>query len=241
MIRLLASLAAFLAAASPTFATSDNIWLNRPAGMVLGLDFSGHRISTPNGQTGTLVADAVVAGGTRYLTLDGTGDVLRFDNMSDGLTAFTFCAWVYPTASGPLHIAGSYNGTNNQYFNVFLNGGYLDGAFGTGSATTGLTGDGTAISTSVWTHIAVRWDGTTITRYVNGVANATTDSFAGPVSTSSIAYFGIGARYSQADSPANFFIGRIGSVQFFRTDIGAARIAQLANQGMARQANGGTP
>ncbi|MBN1966622.1 MAG: hypothetical protein JW910_18365, partial [Anaerolineae bacterium] len=176
--------------------------LHRGTGPVLVLpldkDWAGDGTSLPD-----------LSGGERAATLHtGSGDAankaragavgsyaLSFDGVDDFVSVapdsgldlsggrYTLAAWVYPSplhsGSYPILSSAAYHEDKVQYpFVQLVNRTQLAIGFGNGSTlNTFTTGD--ILAENAWNHVGVTFNGITTTVYVNGVARAATDQFAG--------------------------------------------------------------
>lgn len=236
----------------------NDIWQRKPAGLVLGLDFSGERLTSPTGHSGTLVGGATVAAGTRYLAVDGVDDELRFDDAPEfSFTSgggvdlpFSVGGWVYLTSNSaanrtliykatvsPLAVEwvlrSTFAGTGDPIFLLWSAGGisrYI------GRRT------GSALSTSTWHHVFGTYSGgktaASIKVFVDGVRADTTD-------LASLPYAGMndtaGRLHIGAVDGIEAIPGRIAGIRLYNRELTAAEIAQIYNAGAARIALGGTP
>ena len=153
----------------------------------------------------TAAYSAATVGGSGYF--DGTGDYLTAPSTSGQLGAgdFTIECWSYLNArvtnfpciwgnyssfgAGSLALFAGHNSGTTTKYNVALNG-----TFPAIQSTD-------SIIYNQWTHLALVRSGTTVTLYVNGVANGTTTSSATLNGTSGICYIG-----STGDDVANGYI-----------------------------------
>jgi hypothetical protein len=97
---------ALLAAAATIPAAARNIWLERPAGMIFGQDYSGGRLTGPTGKTIALEGSASVPTNcwlatTGAIADQGTvadSDDLSFTDGSGQDKPFAVSCWVYLNA-----------------------------------------------------------------------------------------------------------------------------------------------
>lgn len=109
------------------------------------------------------------------------------------------------------------SGTQRVYFTRHKNGVASTGAY-----------YNTSVSTSVWTHIAGTYDGTTLQVYVNGVAGtSTTDSGTGSAGST---YTSLGSRNTVA-----FYSGMVDEVGLWSRAITSGEVTTLYNSGNGRQ------
>ncbi len=210
-----------------TFDGKDTNWTSATAGTAL--DRSG------NGNTGTLTSM------NRSTSIDGgvLGQALIFDGSSDyvdmGATpsslnltgSLSVSAWIKPDTFGGgdrgriVDSGGA--GTDGFAFNVDdFNGTDALGFFpGTGP----LTSNNSVITLGVWQHVAVSYNGTTATFYVNGVSVGS-DTGSPPLSTS--ANFLIGDRAVNNDRQ---FDGLIDDVRVYNRALTAEEVKQLYQLG----------
>jgi hypothetical protein len=142
---------------------------------------------------------AVKKYGTGSLEFDGTGDWLLMPYTPDhnfGSGNFTVEAWVYPSATGSvLHICGvniTTSGTaSNQSIVMFKSATEKLVSYAAVSSTEYRCTSSGNLTANQWTHIAFVRNGSTVTQYINGVADGTAT-----ISTNSInnivSPFGVG-------------------------------------------------
>lgn len=234
-----------------------DIWLRKPAGMVLGLDFSGGRIDSPTGHTGTLVGNATVAAGTRYLALDGVGDHLSFADSADhSFTVagqdqpFSAGGWVYLNSNTTSNKAIIFKGTGSplavEWAIKCANGGGNDPAFILyNSGATRFIGRRTAsaLSTGQWVHVFGTYSGgetpASVKVYINGVRSDSVDfntgSYTGMSNTAAL------LRIGGTDTPGEYINGNLADIRVYNRELTQPEIAQIYNAGAARIAQGGTP
>lgn len=231
----------------------NDIWQRKPAGLVLGLDFSGERLTSPTGHTATAANGAAVSAGTRYISLDGVNDYFsvadapEFSFTSGGGVdlPFSFSAWVYLAAhtaiqylciKGPEYqITLGHSGATNKGLTILLYKSDYSAYIGR------RQGANTGIPTGAWFHVAATYSGSKTTSgillFVGGL------NVAGTALTSGV-YPGV------SNTAANVDFGWIGvtqdasrfaDIRLYNRALAAEEIAQIYNAGAARIALGGTP
>jgi hypothetical protein len=150
------------------------------------------------------------------LSLDGSSEYVQVPaNTNLTPTNITLEAWVNIPAGGLLTIASRGNGNNANTDYIFQIG---DADAGTGTFVTLFGGSGWGVSTSsvptsIWTHVAVTYDGTNKLFYINGAP-------AGIMNQP-------GALYSADSATAPLYLGRQGAAcdcNFFNGKISEVRI-----------------
>jgi hypothetical protein len=160
-------------------------------------------------------------------TFDGVNDYARVTQWTPSTANVTVSAWVKPTA-----ITGSNQSIANAG-NSALGGFSLIMLATSGKAgariyngTTGITCDGnTALSTTVWTHVAMTFDGSNIRLYINGVLDAGPTAATGTVTALDLL---VGA--FNATTPSAFFGGLLDDVIVSPTEWTADQIKQEYNR-----------
>ncbi len=222
-------------------------WSMEDATGTTATDFSG------SGNTGTLNNFALATSTTSNWTTGKIGRGLNFDGSNDYVDAgagsslsvtsrFTLTAWVKGTslptgASSGAWVIGKDTDTGRSF---------TFGPFGTGSATRlviqtngnipGVGNNGysnTSLSTNIWYHIAVAYDGTNVTYYLNGAADGTFAVVGGdPASTGT--HLTIGERlYPTAEERFN---GTIDEVRVYNRQLSGTEISTL--YGMTKASHG---
>lgn len=246
----------FLAAASVLArARGGDIWRTRPAGLVAGFDCSGHRTTSPTGHSGTLAGNAVIANGTRYIAVDGSGDYMsvadapEFSFVSGTQDQpFSVMAWVYLSSSpggNVTVIAKSSSSTTYEWaLRISSGAGAYPQFVCLNTNATAYRGRvyTTAVSTGQWVHLAGVYDGSEATTgfklFLNGSrvdnSNVTAGSYTGMTDTASPVTFGSAVS-------GEYLNGRIADSRIYRRAVADEEVAQVANTGAARIAQGGTP
>lgn len=116
---------------------------------------------------------------------DGASDYLTIANnvaFNFGSNNFTIECWVYPAVAGTLMGFIQQWQTGGQFIFRKTATNRPEFVYYTGSNIT-VTGTTTTVVPFAWNHVAVVRNGSLITMYVNGVADATTSTFAGSLPT----------------------------------------------------------
>ena len=234
----------------------NDIWLRKPAGLVLGLDFSGGRTSSSNGITTTLAGNASVVGGNRFLTLDGSGDWLTTadDPLLDVGSAFSVSFWVQPSTPGTgasrVPVARYATAGNKRSWLVSFR--YADTpqrvllACGSGTGTTSIYYFNQTLPTSGWHHYAAVYDdaGGTANRwklYYDAAAVSYSGASGDGTGTPFATDIGVRIGNDNDGTAATAWKGDIANVLVLNRALTQPEIAQIYNAGAARIALGGTP
>ena len=84
---------------------------------------------------------------------------------------------------------------------------------------------GVDMPVDIWTHLAVTYDGTNATLYING-QNPVSVSYVMGLGTEAV--LSLGAAY-QNDSAGTFFLGTVDDLRFYDRPLSAAEVVELAN------------
>lgn len=198
-----------------------------------------------NAKNGTLQGNAVVTAGTRYLTVDGTGDyVSHADSDAFSFTQsgqdkpFTIMAWVWMDSSLTTRSAICFKSkeyllelspSTEAYKGVSItcwNSSYSAGIIGHMNSVTG-------ISSGTWMHVCASYSGnensTGFSLYLNGVAQSRTavppyGGYAGMSNTSaSVQIVGASTSYQWA--------GRVDDARIYNRELSAAEVAAIYASG----------
>lgn len=147
------------------------------------VDEVGHAI-TANGNAQISTTQSKYGGASLYL--DGTGDYLTLADHADWLFGsgdFTVEAWIrVANVSGTKCIAGQW-GVGSAAWHFSVSGNRLYFAWSSGGAFS-ITGTTLTVAADTWHHAAVVKKGTTVTLYLDGVADATTGTISGAIDDS---------------------------------------------------------
>jgi prepilin-type N-terminal cleavage/methylation domain-containing protein len=202
--------------------------------------------SSGQGNAGTRTGNATTTTSGKFNnggTFDGTGDYVLIPdapNLSFG-TAMTFAGWFYFTGdigSKRLIEKGDNSGSNLEYRMLNLDGGVF--GFNDGLITQ-LSADGSTLFGSAtcngclaslknqWVHLAFRYDGTTVTQYINGVSSGSGAATLSLYNGASDLAVGANAGGSFTFGP-----GRMDEIALWDSDIGATAILDLYKRGSVR-------
>lgn len=199
--------------------------------------------------TPTLSNGAVITAGNRYVTLDGTNDLVSFPDAAADLigTAFTISAWINPSSPGSAgrSICGRYDTTTNKrsFFAVLR---YDAG--GTPYQLAMYDAEGDAISflwnatlpTSGWTHVVYTYSGAANPNeavcYVNGAVITLTSrtkdagfvAGSGFRDTGEPLFVGSNNNVTTAQFP---FKGNLDDVRIYTRALTAAEVAAIYSSG----------
>jgi chitodextrinase len=151
-------------------------------GLVAAYAFSENSGSTladlsGNGNNGTIVGAAWTTGGKFGNALNFNGSSTHVD-IPDSPTlrlsgAMTLEAWVKPAAASTVWKDVVYKGNDNYYLEASTTNGGLPAGGGTFGGSNANVYQPTTLSTGVWSHIAVTYDGAALRYYISGTLVAT--------------------------------------------------------------------
>jgi len=180
-----------------------------------------------NGNRGTLVDNAHWVS-DQYgpcLSFDGDGDYVEIPNIGSP-SYLTISAWVYPNSwsnNFPRIVDRVYNGQFAFYFTAT---GLLSWALCTAQGDVDYgTRSNVSMSTGVWSHVVLTYDGTSARTYVNGVLRETYSTNLGGVLDTSSSAIRLAQRVDAGDSRA--FDGKIDDVMIYDRALSAEEIKAL--------------
>jgi len=181
---------------------------------------------TTSGFGGALHFDGTVGSGSTRVEIADSAS-LRLSN------AFTFAAWVYcenPNRDAPIFAKEGPGGLLSYWFGNFGNSGA--GHWGALFDQDGYQGwdfngrDQGSCPQAVWTHLAVTWDGSTVSYYTNGILTNTA-SWNGTIHTSSARLFiGSNSEYT-FEGNATAYEGSLDELRIYNTALSAGEIRAL--------------
>lgn len=185
-------------------------------------DGTGSQAGTKTGTVGTVDGKAGKAA-----QLNGTGNVEVSDTTVLNGEAFTITAWVNWDGTGKVNtiVSNAYSGAVGSNGLLFYVKGANDGVDADGVLYAGdpvgtETGSAGKIKANEWTHVAFVKDGTTVTLYINGVADGGGSTSVTGTNTETLL---IGGNHR---TDAHNFHGALDEVKIFSQALTAAQIAQ---------------
>lgn len=170
-------------------------------------------------------------GNTYSVDLDGLDDFVNLGSSSDfdSVSAFTISAWIKADSfSGYPMILAKTNATVGKAFQLYIDQASSKPTLAVNFSSFASSTD--AISTGVWTHIAVSWTSGTgaVAFYINGSASGTaTGSSSITTNTDDCC---IGAK-PDGVTFSNYFNGLIDEVAFFNSALSSSNITSIYNSG----------
>ncbi|WP_339611906.1 HYR domain-containing protein [uncultured Xanthomarina sp.] len=165
------------------------------------------------------------------IDFDGTDDSVNFANSYNLSGNFSIEAWIKPNAiNGSIQTILSKRNANNfatGYDLRLVNNTISFHANGSNISANGIT-------SNRWYHIAVTYNGTNYTLYVDGVQR---NSTAGPNPATNNFNMLLGAMSRVNNTPTNYYNGWIDEVRIWNTNLSTTQIRQMMNQEI--QNNGG--
>jgi len=166
------------------------------------------------------------------MEFDGTSDYIDFGNVLDqtGATAFSVSAWVKITATASNTIVAKMNSTSYDGYQFYINAANKLKFLLNDTGDLALNG-GTALSTDIWYHVVLIYDGDVTGAgtkiYLNGQAETITVT-AGPFSGSATNSdnFYIGGR------PLDDIAGNLSNVAFWNSAISENQVLTIYNGGV---------
>lgn len=172
---------------------------------------------------------------TSRLTLDGTDDYVRMDNVNELGSTFTVMSWIRPSGANTLGtnrtIIAKRPGSTSGYRIALLTNNRIRAEWTVSGTTYGLTSN-TIIPDARWRHICLTYNGSTLTLYIDGVVDSTASINVAPVATT--ANFAIGAEYASKSSISNYFRGDIDEVRIWNKVLTVAELRFVMNQEIAQ-------
>jgi len=165
----------------------------------------------------------------RGLDLDGVDDHVDVGSTADHdlINNFTFAVWIYPTVSISQSIMTKRNSVNNWPYAFFLWGTEQLKLYSNSGATVDVTASD-ILSLNAWTHVAVTRSGTTITFYINGVADSGGSQILAAGASAAGAPLWIGAQTTDGSTSLSEYTGSMDDVRIYNRALTVAEVAALA-------------
>ena len=196
-----------------------------PSGLVSWWPGDGNTLDIADGNNGTIVGGVTYSAGrvAQAFNLNGTNAYVQVSNAPNlQITSqITLDAWINPTATGGRVIDKITAGGSDGYM-LDTFGGKTRLIIG-GASVSGAT----TLSTSVFTHVAGTYDGTTLRVYVNGVLDGSLVA-AGAIPSNSLTL-----RIGADSTGASLFSGLIDEVEVFNRALAQPEINAIVLAGSA--------
>jgi autotransporter-associated beta strand protein len=223
----------------PFVGVPANFTTTTPAGLYAAYDFRNAHDSRALDQYG--VTDAFTVGSPTWsasdgnhrglLTFNGSNQYIALDRSVGDSRAFSFSAWVKPTA-GSANQALLWLGTSStRRLSLTTSNASGQARFSIVNSGVEQTLTGAGLAPGVWSHIAVTINGTTGVLYVNGTATASgsitlrPDQLLAENTTTGLQHNYLGR---SEGSIMPMFQGSLDSAQFYSSALSAAQITALA-------------
>ncbi|WP_298903311.1 LamG-like jellyroll fold domain-containing protein [uncultured Psychroserpens sp.] len=168
-----------------------------------------------------------------HFNFDGSSNYVDLgDNYDLNAGGFTVSAWINRTSGTSRSIVSKRNNNNSRGFDLRINGSNrLQLTWKTADYTSQSITSTVAIPTGEWHHVAVTFNGSKATLYLDGVANISATKTAPGTSTSP---FLIGA---SGDTPGRFFNGDIDEVRIWDIELSQDQLRYIMNQEIEETSN----
>ena len=166
------------------------------------------------------------------MSFDGEDDYVEIDD-SDSLNItneITLSSWINPChLSGSQFIVAKWQYRNiNCSYGCRLDNENLRFCLAKGHNKTVKTFTDLQVIANTWNHIVVTYDGNVMKGYVNSIPSSQTESFAGPInSTSEPVAIGYNPNYSGTGVGGHYFNGQIDEVALFNRALSELEVGQL--------------
>jgi hypothetical protein len=217
-----------------------------PPNIVAWWPGDGHPNDIHGSNNGTFVGATYSTGEVaQAFSFDGANDFVNVpDAASLHVQTFTIDAWVNPTDLTQdrailIKAALSTGGNDFAYGLRVLNGGQAEGRITDAAGASASVVSALALSTDVFQHIALTYDGAIMKLYVNGVLDGTTATTLTPLTN--VNPVTIGAWQSVSLGVIQHWAGRIDEVEIFDRALTATEVGNIYNAGSAGNCKPCTP
>jgi trimeric autotransporter adhesin len=174
-----------------------------------------------------------------HITLDGSDDCIKVDNINELTSAFTIMTWIRPNGANTLGndrtIISKKADASSGYQLVLQTNNKIRMEWSV-AGTTYSAISATSIPNLKWHNIAVTYGSNTLAIYIDGLLDTATTITTAPVA--SVSDFSIGARYQDTNTINNFFKGDIDEVRMWDKVITINQIRFMMNQEILQDGSG---
>ena len=235
------------------FSFAQSVCVPAPSGVISWWPGDGNADDIQDDNSGTLEGDAAFDNGLvgEAFRFNGNGEVEIDDNSNLNVQEFTIEAWVFPTVlDGEVDTIFNKEESNTSIqYEIGIRGSdepdmgnipeghfafFIGGISGLPSDFKGWVDGGEAIALDAWTHVALTFDGSSVTAYVNGQPTRSIEGLSGTIGELS-GPLKIGSRSDAGVdlNPQEPFNGLIDEVTFYSRALSADEIALIFNAGSA--------
>lgn len=175
-----------------------------------------------------------------HITLDGSDDYVRIDNVNEIGTNFSIMTWVRPNGNNDLGtertIIAKKASATTGYQLVLQNDNRVRMEWYSAGAILRSVVSNTALPNLIWHNIAVTYDSNNLIIYIDGVQDISVSIPQTPVASTST--FSIGAQYINKTTINNLFKGDIDELRMWNRAVTPAEIRFLMNQEILQNGTG---
>jgi subtilase family serine protease len=194
----------------------------RPKLVLTYVPYSGITDVSANSNDGVVMGGVSLNGSGQFnsaISFDGTSGVVSVAENGIALASpLTLEAWINPTDNTTTHVI---IGKEDSYL-MAVSGGTLQYSIMTNGSWAWVD-TGLSVPTGSWSHVAITYNGTTVTGYVNGVGSAAADPDGGAVAQNSNPVC-LGNRGTSCDG-TNYFNGLIDEVALYNVALSSTEIS----------------
>ncbi|WP_298395939.1 LamG-like jellyroll fold domain-containing protein [Flavobacterium sp.] len=175
-----------------------------------------------------------------HITLDGSDDYVRIDNVNEIGTTFSIMTWVRPNGANDLGtertiIAKKASATTGYQLVLQNNNRVRMEWYSAGSILRSVVSN-TALPNLIWHNIAVTYGSNNLIIYIDGVQDISVSIPQPPIASTST--FSIGAQYINKTTINNLFKGDIDELRMWNRAVTPAEIRFLMNQEILQNGTG---
>lgn len=173
------------------------------------------------------------------LTLDGSDDCIKVDNVNELSSAFTIMTWIKPNGANTLGnertIVSKKAAATSGYQLVLQTDNKVRMEWSVAGTTYSAISN-TSIPNLKWHNIAITYGSDTLAIYIDGLLDITTTITTAPVA--SVSDFSIGGRFQNTNTINNFFKGDIDELRMWDKVVSINEIRFMMNQEIMQNGNG---